>query len=599
MVRIKPVKRLRAAASIAVFSAALILGTSAGSLAVAAETFRTLKGSEIDVLFKDLDNVNFPSDGTGSETDDWFISFDNRGYWEAATGGSDAYGTWRVEDDKQCVIVENNVTSSASEENIIFEGCFDVRVDEENGTIATDFPSIGKKDFVLKSGAFAELARIKPAKSGKDAVAATAPKVERASPPIASPVDRAEEDRKAAEQERLAQKQREAEAKARQQQAQAEKQRQEQQARSNQSQKNTLEQQRLATEAKLKQLRLELELERLRAQRTGRKPANADTKAPVIQAAQNLQTSAARVTIQGLATDNVSLVRVEVNGKRIDTRDGKFSTEARVKLGKNTLRITAFDAEGNKAEHVVTVTRQRDVPDIAYGNYHALVIGINDYASLPKLNTAIDDAETVAKTLEDLYGYTVTRLTNPTRADIIDAFDELRDELSEEDNLLIYYAGHGWLDQQTGAGYWMPVNARTDRRSRWISNATLTNALQGLLAKHVMIVADSCYSGTLTRSIKVPQRNAAYLERMAEKRARVVLSSGGLEPVADSGGGKHSVFAAQFLKALRGNEGVLDGTKLFEKVRHSVVLNADQTPEYSDIRRAGHEGGDFLFVRKN
>jgi uncharacterized caspase-like protein len=262
------------------------------------------------------------------------------------------------------------------------------------------------------------------------------------------------------------------------------------------------------------------------------------------------------------------------------------------------MRITAFDAQGNKTEHVVTVTRTRDVPDIAFGNYYALVIGINDYTSLPKLKTAVADAETVAKTLESLYGYKVTRLTNPSRAEIIDAFDEFRDLLAEEDNLLIYYAGHGWLDQQTGTGYWLPVNAKADRRSRWISNATLTDALQALLAKHVMVVADSCYSGTLTRSIKVPQRNRAYLERMAEKRARVVLASGGLEPVADSGGGKHSVFAAQFLKALRGNEGVLDGTKLFESVRQSVVLNADQTPEYSDIRRAGHEGGDFLFVRR-
>ena len=142
------------------------------------------------------------------------------------------------------------------------------------------------------------------------------------------------------------------------------------------------------------------------------------------------------------------------------------------------------------------------------------------------------------------------------------------------------------------------MNAKPDCRSRWVSNATLTTALQGLLAKHVLVVAESWYSGTLTRSVKDPQRNRAYLQRISEKRARVVLSSGGLGPVADSGGGQHSVFAAQFLNALQSNEGVLDGKQLFKKVRQSVVLNADQTPEYSDIRRAGHEGGDFLFVRK-
>ena len=252
-----------------------------------------------------------------------------------------------------------------------------------------------------------------------------------------------------------------------------------------------------------------------------------------------------------------------------------------------------------KNEGAVPVTRKRVIPDIAFGAYHAIVIGINDYKFLPKLKTAVVDARAIARMLIDSYGFTVHLLENPTRADVIDKFDELRSTLVEDDNLLIYYAGHGWLDEQSGRGYWLPVNARTDRRSRWLSNADLTDALQALFAKHVMIVADSCYSGTLTRSIKVPDRNPSYIQRIAEKRARVVLSSGGLEPVADSGGGEHSVFAAQFLKALRSNEAVLDGTQLFEKVRQTVVLNADQTPEYSDIRKAGHEGGDFLFVRKN
>lgn len=36
---------------------------------------------------------------------------------------------------------------------------------------------------------------------------------------------------------------------------------------------------------------------------------------------------------------------------------------------------------------------------------------------------------------------------------------------------------------------------------------------------------------------------------MAKKRARVVLTSGGLEPVEDGGGGGHSVFAKHFLNA--------------------------------------------------
>ena len=286
-----------------------------------------------------------------------------------------------------------------------------------------------------------------------------------------------------------------------------------------------------------------------------------------------------------------------MNGKRLEINDGRFSADIQVKFGRNHVRIAAFDSQGNKTEHIVTVTRKRDIPNIAFGDYHAVVIGINDYKWLPKLKTALLDARAVAKMLKDEYGYKVHLLENPTRNDIIDKFDELREKLFEDDNLLIYYAGHGWLDELTATGYWLPVDARVDRRSNWVSNGDLTAALKGLFAKHIMVVADSCFSGTLTRSIKVPERNRAYLERMVEKRTRVALSSGGLEPVIDSGGGRYSVFAAQFMKALRDNEGVLDGTQLFEKVRRGVVLNANQTPEYSDIRFAGHEGGDFLFVR--
>ncbi len=68
--------------------------------------------------------------------------------------------------------------------------------------------------------------------------------------------------------------------------------------------------------------------------------------------------------------------------------------------------------------------------------------------------------------------------------------------------------------------------------------------------------------------------------------------------MADAGGkGQHSVFASAFIGALKENSGVLDGISLFAKIRRPVMVNSDQTPEYADIRKAGHDGGDFLFVR--
>ena len=99
-------------------------------------------------------------------------------------------------------------------------------------------------------------------------------------------------------------------------------------------------------------------------------------------------------------------------------------------------------------------------------------------------------------------------------------------------------------------------------------------------------------------NLKTHRERRSWIKRMANKRARTALVSGGLEPVLDSGGGGHSVFAKALLNILRENDGVMEGQQLFDAIKRPVVLDSDQTPQYSDIRKAGHEGGEFLFVRR-
>jgi len=231
------------------------------------------------------------------------------------------------------------------------------------------------------------------------------------------------------------------------------------------------------------------------------------------------------------------------------------------------------------------------------GRYYALVIGNNDYEYLPKLQTAVNDARALGVLLRDRYGFDVTTLLNATRAETLKALAQYRRTLREDDNLLIYYAGHGWLDEDADRGYWLPIDATQDDDVFWIDNAAVTSKMRAMNAKHVMVIADSCYSGKLIRGIHVNNRRPGYLQRLAERRARVVLTSGGVEPVSDAGGrDNHSVFSAALLTALEENAGVLEGHELFTKIRRPVAVNSDQVPEYSDIRKAGHAGGDFLFV---
>ena len=266
-----------------------------------------------------------------------------------------------------------------------------------------------------------------------------------------------------------------------------------------------------------------------------------------------------------------------------------------LKLGSPTQTVAAKHVPNEEAIIKANVAKYRDVN---FGKYYALIMGTNDYKHLPKLGTAKTDAVDIAETLRSSYGFEVKLLINATRDDILDAFDEYRTKLKDEDNLLIYYAGHGWLDEETDRGYWLPVDAKANQRRKWLSTATVTDNLKAFNAKHVMVMADSCYSGMLVRGFKVQENVPDYIRKMAEKRARLVITSGGLEPVADSTGGKHSPFASVFLDLLKSNKGVMDGTNMFSKMRRPVMLKADQTPEYADVRKAGHEGGDFLFVRR-
>ncbi len=245
-----------------------------------------------------------------------------------------------------------------------------------------------------------------------------------------------------------------------------------------------------------------------------------------------------------------------------------------------------------------TAEQARVLAGIDFGRYRALVIGNDDYTHIRDLKTAARDARAVGQLLERHYRFQVTHLINAGRKEIIDELSRLRRKLTPKDNLLIYFAGHGWLDRDAGRGYWLPVDAERDSSANWISTGAISDFLKAMAAKHVIVVADSCYSGTLSRAVKLTVPTSEYLRRIAGKRARVALTSGGVEPVSDDGLRGHSVFATAFLEALEKNTGVLEGARLFNQIRQPVILNAPQTPEYSDIQFTGHEGGDFLFIKR-
>jgi uncharacterized caspase-like protein len=316
------------------------------------------------------------------------------------------------------------------------------------------------------------------------------------------------------------------------------------------------------------------------------------------------------------------LAALTVNG--IETQpasNGIFKSKVAVPEDGVTVRVVAIDNRGVSDTIEFRLQPGRgDLPPIGagprplmrsirFGNYYALVIGNNNYEHLPNLRTAHRDARSVSAVLKEKYGFRVTTLLDSNRRETLTAMEELRKKLTPEDNLLIYYAGHGELDELNARGNWLPVDAEPDNAAQWISNLDLTGILNRTTAKHILVIADSCYAATLTRSTlsrlaggKSDMERAEWIRQMSDKRSVTVLSSGADEPVLDGGTRSgHSVFAKALLDVLRENNDVLDGQSLYLALAAGVAHKASlsgirQTPQYAPIRYSGHAFGDFFFV---
>jgi uncharacterized caspase-like protein len=253
---------------------------------------------------------------------------------------------------------------------------------------------------------------------------------------------------------------------------------------------------------------------------------------------------------------------------------------------------------------------ERTFAGMNFGRYYAIVIGNQEYESIENLQTPRYDAARATRILADKYGFIVQLLEDANDVSILKALNDLNAVLKPEDNVLIYYAGHGArLATPRGEnGYWLPVNADPPPKDTfWVPNEQITGHLARLVAKRVLVVADSCYAGLLSNdpsalfwSDKVAY-SQDYIKYKLAKRSRLLLSSGGDKPVLDEGSGNNSVFAGAFLDALEANTGILSTPELFARISQRVEAAAArnkfvQKPEFKSIKGAGHEVGDFFFV---
>ncbi|MEW6379703.1 MAG: caspase family protein [bacterium] len=239
------------------------------------------------------------------------------------------------------------------------------------------------------------------------------------------------------------------------------------------------------------------------------------------------------------------------------------------------------------------------------GEYWALIIGINNYENWALLQTALADATAVREVLIKNYGFSEKKTVflkdrEATRQNILREFRKMVEVMKEDDSLFIYYAGHGYLDKLLNVGYWVPCDGKATDISTFIPNSTIHDLVKAAKSKHIYLVSDSCFSGSLFLRAETPSPatiDDRYIKKYGGLKSRQVLSSGNMEPVSDSGYDNHSIFAYYFIKTLKENpDPYLTPMGIFERLKVPMARNANQIPICKPLQDAYDEGGEFIFA---
>ena len=326
------------------------------------------------------------------------------------------------------------------------------------------------------------------------------------------------------------------------------------------------------------------------------------------------------VQLKAIITSSIPLrsvmldVSVGENGKKIGSRAGEIDDPFNVQIdltmnvikGQNWIELTAINEEGGTVkEHrsiMVGLDAIGDAVTIDRKDY-ALLFGTNRYDNWNDLVNPIFDAEAIGKELEERYGFQIEIVKDPTQDQVMTKLREYAQrKYKPQDQLFIFFAGHGIYDEVFGEGFLVAKNSIINDVSKntYISHNRIRSNINNIPCEHIFLAMDACFGGTFD-PVLASSRSAlyediddkAYLVKKLSKRTRKYLTSGGKEYVSDGIRGSHSPFAKSFLEALKTYGGedrirILDEIKLF-------MERLSTTPRFGEFGN-DEKGSDFVFV---
>jgi hypothetical protein len=217
------------------------------------------------------------------------------------------------------------------------------------------------------------------------------------------------------------------------------------------------------------------------------------------------------------------------------------------------------------------------------------------------------DASTLAEELQSNYFVQTELVINPTLKEAIEKIREYAKlEYGKNDNLLIFFAGHGIYDEVFKEGYVISRDSKSDdvAKTSYLSHSNLRTMVNNIPCDHILLVMDVCFGGTFDPLIASKSRaadmytevtNEEFIQRKKKYKTRLYLTSGGKEYVPDGRPGHHSPFARKFLEALRnygGNDGILTINEVIQ-----YVEKVEPQPRFGEFGD-NEPGSDFILLVK-
>lgn len=310
------------------------------------------------------------------------------------------------------------------------------------------------------------------------------------------------------------------------------------------------------------------------------------------------------IAIKGSIIDDYGVQTLKINGIETPVRqNGNFVINIPLSMGDNFVTLEVTDINNNISIKKFIITRKNmdgEEYDASLAKNYLLVIGINKYEYWPQLYNAEKDAKDVVNTLISMYNFEFSEITlitgeMATRSNIYKTLRNYVTQVGPQDNLMVYYSGHGYFDDVLNEGYWVPIDARLNSTGDYLSNSDISKIIANINSQHTFLVADACFSGSLFN-----EQNRGYVENVEKYRSRWALASGRLETVSDGALGTNSPFTRTFIKYLKENEkNKVAVSELVQYVKLQVSEISNQTPIGNPLRGVGDEGGEFIFYKKD